>query len=324
MEEKPAENDQNRAEGESLENSEGQPQNGTADDTGQSGAKQEQTPKRKGPSFFSRFSIYLLFFALVVLFAIMVVVAVYFKSHSTTTTTKINGQDLSQTTLDQLAKSDVTVGDAKQVLTVQSNAVFAGQVLVRGSLQVAGKLNVGSDLTLSDITVSGTANLGTAQVNQELKVAGNESLQGDLTVQKGINVSGDGTFGGNVTAAQISANSLQLSGDLSITHHITTNGATPARTTGSALGSGGTASVSGTDTAGSIQVNTGGGASAGCLVDISFTQKYSAQPHILISPVGSPAAASGYYINRSATGFSVCANTPPSNASFGFDYFVID
>lgn len=322
MEEKPAENDQSRAEGESLENSEGQ--NGAANDAGQEDAQQAQTPKRKGPGFFSRFSIYLLFFALVVLFAIMVTVAVYFKSHSTTTTTKLNGQDLSQTTLDQLAKSDVTVGDAKQVLTVQSNAVFAGQVLVRGSLQVAGKLNVGSDLTLSDITVSGTANMGTAQVNQELKVAGNEALQGDLTVQKGINVSGDGTFGGNVTAAQISANSLQLSGDLSITHHITTNGATPSRTTGSALGSGGTASVSGTDTAGSIQINTGDGASAGCMVNVSFTQKYGAQPHILISPVGSSAAASGYYINRSATGFSVCANTPPSNASFGFDYFVID
>lgn len=324
MEEKPTENGQSQTDGESLENAEGQPQSGVSGGAVQNTGEQEKAPKRKGPGFFSRFSVYLLLFALVVLFAIMVTVAVYFKSHSTTTTTKINGQNLSQTTLDQLAKSDVTVGNSSQVLTVQSNAVFAGQVLVRGSLQVAGKLNLGGDLSLSGLTVAGTAGFSSVQVAKDLAVSGNEALQGTLTVQKDISITGGGTFGGNVTAPQISVNTLQLNGDLDITHHITAGGATPNRTSGSALGGGGTSSVSGSDTAGSIQINTGGGATAGCLITINFVSKYSSTPHVIVSPIGSAAAASGYYVDRSASSFSVCANNPPSNASFGFDYFVIN
>ena len=101
-------------------------------------------------------------------------------------------------------------------------------------------------------------------------------------------------------------------------------GGTPGKTDGTALGGGGTASISGTDTAGTVNINTGGGTVAGCFVTIGFTQNFSS-PHVVITPVGSAAAGINYYINRTNSGFSICTtNAAPVGQSFAFDYVVID
>jgi hypothetical protein len=58
---------------------------------------------------------------------------------------------------------------------------------------------------------------------------------------------------------------------------------------------------------------------------VNFTTKYNATPHVIVTPIGSAAANLAYYVNRSTSNFSICAaNTPPSNASFGFDYFIVE
>jgi hypothetical protein len=94
---------------------------------------------------------------------------------------------------------------------------------------------------------------------------------------------------------------------------------------GSAVGSGGTASLGGSDTAGSITINTGGGTGAGCFATVNFVRKFNSTPHVIVTPVGSGAAGLGYYITRSTSDFSVCTTTPaPSGQTFGFDYFVVD
>lgn len=287
-----------------------------------------QIPPPKKKSWLSwllgRFNVYLLLFIVLLLLAAGTVAAAFVLNHRTAKNT-LQTQSLSESTLKQLANSDVTVGDPKQVLNVQSNAVFAGKVLIRDSLEVAGPIQVGGSLTIPGITVSGSSVFDQVQVNKTLSVAGDAAFQGQLAVQKSLSVAGGSTFGGAISTPQLTTNALFLNGDLNLTHHIAVGGATPGRSNGSALGSGGTTSVGGSDTAGSININTGSAAAAGCFVTVNFSQKYNATPHVLVTPIGSAAANVGYYVNRTTTSFSVCAaNTPPSNASFGFDYFVLD
>jgi cytoskeletal protein CcmA (bactofilin family) len=280
--------------------------------------------KKKGGGVFGKFSVYLLMFALVILLALMVVAGTYFKSHSKSAT-KINNQNLTQSDLDKLGQSDVTVGDAKQVLNVQSNAVFAGQVLVRSNLQVAGKLQVGGSMSLTGLTVTGDSLFDQLQVGKNLQVGGDTAMQGGLTVAKSLSVNGAGTFNGPLAAPSLTVNSLQLNGDVSFSRHISAGGENPGRTNGNALGGGGTASVGGSDTAGAITINTGGNPSAGCFITVNFASKFSSTPHVVISPVEAPAGNLAYYVTRNVSGFSVCSNNAPAaNATFGFDYIVFN
>ncbi|HEX7368440.1 MAG TPA: hypothetical protein VF261_02180 [Candidatus Saccharimonadales bacterium] len=301
------------------------------DGTGNTGnmgtSPQKPTDPHRGflKRLFGRANIYLLLFVLILVVAGAVVVVAYLHSRSAQNNTNIASQTLSQSALKQLANSDVTVGGAQQTLNVQSNAVFAGQVLIRSNLAVAGKLQIGSSLSLAGIQVSGTSQFDQVQISKNLSVAGDAAIQGQLTVQKSLNVNGGGTFNGAVSATALTADSLQLNGDLILTHHISAGGVTPGRSNGGALGSGGTASVSGSDTSGSIAINTGSGAYAGCLVSLTFATPFHTTPHVIVTPVGSAAGNLGYYVNRSSTSFSVCTdNKPPDSATFGFDYMVLD
>jgi cytoskeletal protein CcmA (bactofilin family) len=326
---------------ESKENASGNPPEGLSldgDTSGGSGGpgsttvtpgaqKNAATPKKKQnplKRFLARFSVYLLLFFFVMIISFMVVVVSYLHG-KTKTPAAVTSQTLSQNSLKQLSGSDVTVGDVKQTLNVQSNAVFAGQVLIQKDLEVAGKLHVGGTLALTGLTVSGSTVLDSAQVNKNLTIAGDTAMQGGLSLAKGLNVNGSASFSGAISAPQITASTLQLNGDLVLTHHIVAGGANPGRTPGTGLGSGGTASVSGSDTAGSITINTGGGPGAGCLVTVNFTQKFNSTPHVIVTPIEAAAANLGYYVTRSTSSFTVCvANAPGAGQSFGFDYIVLD
>jgi cytoskeletal protein CcmA (bactofilin family) len=271
-----------------------------------------------------RFNIPILLFGLIILVACGIVLVAYLQSKQAPASHP-QTQSLSQSTLEQLANSDATVGNNQSILNVESSAVFAGQVLVRQNLEVAGNLQIGGTLALSNIAVAGTSQLGQATVNKNLAVAGDTAIQGSATIAKSLQVSSSGTFGGTLSAPQVVTSSLQLNGDLVLTHHISVGGSTPSRSTGSALGSGGSASVSGSDTAGAISINTGGSPPAGCFVTINFTAQYNTTPYVQVTPIGSAAGGLSYYVNRSATSFSVCdASPPPAGVSFGFDYFVVE
>ena len=291
-------------------------------------AKTPKKPKKIGSgrlrSLLAHTNIYFLSFVLLIVSAIAVFVIALLHS-KTQTLSPISSSSLSQSALSQLSTSDETVGDSKQVLNVQSNAVFAGQVLVRSDLQVAGKLQIGGSLSLSGITVAGNSVFDQVQVSKNLSVAGDTALQGQLTIQKSLNVNGGGTFNGPVSATQITATTLQLNGDLILTHHITAGGVTPSRTNGNNLGNGGTASISGSDTTGSITVNTGSNPGAGCFITVTFASPYNATPHVIVTPIGSGAAGIGYYVNRTTTNFTVCSTIAPgAGQTFGFDYWVVD
>lgn len=230
---------------------------------------------------------------------------------------------LSDQQLSQLKSSSTLVGDPKQTLDIQSNTILEGQVLARSDLNVAGSLKVGGALSLPSITIAGSGNFAQVGVSGALSVGGDTNLQGQLTVQKNLNVTGTANFG-SLSVSSLSVTSLQVKNDFSIAKHIVTSGGTPGRSFGTALGGGGTASVSGSDTAGTVNISTGGSPPAGLFITVSFAQRFASTPHVVITPVGSAAGALQYYINRDASGFSIgVSSPPPASSNFAFDYIVI-
>lgn len=299
------------------------------DSSGQKSASdlQPEPPKKQSgiKAFTQRFNIYLLLFVFILAIAGIIIVVAYFQSKKASTTSTIKTQDLTQAALEQVANSDATVGNSQQILNVQSSAVFAGKVLVREGLEVAGNLQIGGTVAVNNLTVSGSSQFGQVQINKDLAVAGDSGFQGSVTVAKSLQVNGGGNFAGPVTAPQITTSVLQINGDLVFTKHLVAGGPTPGRSSGSALGSGGSVSISGSDTAGTVSINTGGSPPAGCFVTVNFTSRYNSIPHILLTPVGSSGGSIDYYVNRTTSSFSICDSTsPPAGSSFGFDYFVID
>jgi cytoskeletal protein CcmA (bactofilin family) len=299
--------------------------------TDTTGGKLAETLKKKnegGPfikRLWKRFNIYLLLFLLVIVIAIAVAIALYLKNKSVVDQTKdvINTQDLSEESLKQLANSSVTIGNTKQILNIESNSIFSGSVLVRSNLEVAGDIKVGGDLQLPGITVTGSSKFSELQADS-LDIGANATVQGAFSVKNGLSVSGSSIFNGPLSAPTISTNALSLNGDLILNNHIVGGGPIPGSNRGGALGSGGTTSLSGSDTSGSITINTGGSPGAGCFISVSFVKKYNSVPHVIVSPVGSAAGGVNYYVNRSSSEFSVCTSTPaPAGATFGFDYIVI-
>lgn len=285
-------------------------------------------PDKKVPfikRLWRKFNVYLLLFILVVLVAVGVTIGLFLKDRSVKQKTEsiINSQNLSDSALKQLANSDVTVGNNKQVLKVESNAIFSGSVLVRSDLEVAGTIKVGGELQLPGITVSGASRFNQLQADN-LTIGSSATVQGTLVAKKGITVTGNSSFD-NISAAQITTTAFQLNGELKLTNHITAGGPTPGVGRGTAVGSGGTASVSGSDTTGSIVINTGSGTGAGCFATVTFAKRYNSTPHVIVTPVGSGAAGVAYYINRSSSEFSVCTSSPaPTGQTFGFDYIVLN
>lgn len=272
----------------------------------------------------TRVNIYLLLFVLVVIMAAGIVFVSVNRSRTELKQAELATQQLTAAELTQLGSSDVKVGDPKQILTIESNAVFSGGALIRGSLDVAGEIKVGAVLNIPGLNVGGNSTLGQVAAN-DLTVANNASIQGQLNVQRALSVAGNASFGGLLSAPQITVTTLQLNGDLQLNRHIDAGGATPTRNNGSALGSGGTSSISGTDTAGTLSVNTGGSPPAGCFATITFAQAFRDTPHIAVTPIGSAGGAINFYVNRSSTNFSICTSAPPpAGASFAFDYIVID
>lgn len=288
--------------------------------TDQTQAKKISPVKR----FFRKVNVYFLIFLMIMVIAGVIAAVNYLNSQKAPEEPNIATQSLTQDALKQLANTDATVGSASQTLNIQGNAIIAGQTLARGNLNVAGNLQSGGPITAPAITISGAANLGTAQINS-LQVASDVAIQGKTTLRD-LNVAGTSSFSGAMTASQITVSRLVLSGNasLQIPNHISFTGPSPGRSISpGALGSGGSASVNGSDTTGTVNVNTGGSPQPGCFVQINFAQRFSNQPHVIVTPIGAGAGQINYYINRTNTSFSICGNSAaPANQTFAFDYFV--
>lgn len=242
---------------------------------------------------------------------------------STDNSNAVLTQELTQEDLKKLANTDSSVGDSRQTLSIESNSIFSGKILAKSDVDIAGSLRVGGSLSLAGVDIGGTSALDQIQ-GKNLTISGDSSLQGRVTIQNGLVVSGNGSFSGNLSANELTVSTLQISSDLVINKHIKGGGSSPSKTNGSALGSGGTASISGTDTAGTITFSTGTSAPAGCFISVTFASSYSTTPRVIVSPASSASSQISYYVNRTVSGFTLCSsNDPPDSASYIFDYFVI-
>lgn len=269
-------------------------------------------------------NVYFMIFLLLTVIAGVVTIVYYVNSQQEPEVADVATQELTEETLQQLANNDASVGDTSQTLTIQGNAVIAGQTLIRSNLNVAGNIQTGGAIQGPSLTVSGTSNLSEVQINN-LQVATNVSIQGTSTLRE-LNVSGNSSFSGSLTAAQITVTRLILSGNavLEVPNHVSFTGSSPAQSSNSGvLGTGGSFSVSGSDTAGTINISTGNNPTAGCFGRITFNTVYTSTPHVIASPVGRSAGLTSFYTERDTTGFNICtANAAPANQSFNFDYFV--
>lgn len=274
---------------------------------------------------FRKVNVYLLIFILVLIVAGIVTWVTYLNSTKAPADPAVESQKLTTEALKQLANTDASVGSTNQTLTIQGNAIIAGQTLMRGNLNVAGNFQSGGSITGPSLTVAGATNIGATQA-ASLQVSQNAAIQGSTTLRD-LSVSGASTFSGPMTASQITVTRLILSGNavLQIPNHISITGPTPGRSSinNAVLGGGGSASISGSDTAGTINANSGNGPAAGCLIQITFAQPFTNEPRVIISPVGQAAGQMQFYVTRSKTGFSLCtATAPAANQVFAFDYFV--
>ena len=285
-----------------------------------------QPAEKKVPAFkriFRKINVYFLIFILLVVVAGIIAGVNYINSQKPAVEPDIAEQVLNDEALRQLANTDTSVGSTSQTLTIKGNAIIDGQTLMRGNLNIAGNLQTGGSIQAPALTISGAVNLGQTQVNN-LQVATNVAIQGTTTMRD-LSVAGSSTFSGAMTASQITVSRLILSGnaELQIPNHISFTGPSPSRTTnGTVLGNGGSASVSGSDTSGSINVNSGNNPAPGCFIRVTFNQAFTNVPKVIVSPVGSGAGAMQFYTERDRSGFSVCTNNAaPANQAFGFDYF---
>jgi hypothetical protein len=161
--------------------------------------------------------------------------------------------------------------------------------------QTAGQTVQGSDGVFSTLNVSGATKLAGLNVSGDIKVGGDLTVQGLATL-----------------------NTLMVNG------HIITGGGEPTVTVDSLMGVGAKATVTGTDTSGTITVTTGSSASD-LLARLTFAKTYAKTPNILINPIGKASFNVQPFVGSvSREGFGLDANAlPQANQTYTFSYQVI-
>ncbi|MEK7603302.1 MAG: hypothetical protein AAB459_03610 [Patescibacteria group bacterium] len=305
-----------------LERQDGAP--APSDDVKKSEPKKDNVLKGGLQKVASKLNIYLLMFILIVVISGGLVFVGIQRAKKDSEVPTLGTTPLTKEALEKLKDSEAKVGDPKQTLSIESNTIFSGKVLVKDSLDIAGALKIGGSVNINGLTVSGTSLFDKIQAN-EISIANDSSFQGDVKIFKALTVSGGANFGGTVSVPTLSAQTLNLINDLTFNKHIDAGGSTPTFTSGNALGSGGTTSVSGTDTAGTITVNIGGSPPAsGCFITVNFAKSFVSTPHVVVSPINPSASGLNFYVTRSSTQFSLCILSSTPSGSFSFDYIVID
>lgn len=303
-------------------------------------------PKKSGPSLFKKiigaFNIYLIIYIVLVVISVGVFAYSYIRNQNEVSP-QLETTELTEEALEELKTSDISVGDPRQILTIESHAVISGKVVLRDTLDVAGGLNIGGAINAPSIQSAGEGNFGSLRTN-DLQAAGNAAIGGLLDVTGTLSVGQDLTVAGKIkgTGGLDITGSTTINGDLIINGSFTaqnltfgtitfskidSSGPPPSVTAGGAAGGAATASISGTDMAGTVTINTGGGTGTGTLATINFTSAYSSNsPHIVLTPNGPGCAAIEYYVtNVSATQFAIgTTSTAPAAVTCRFNYIVIN
>lgn len=249
---------------------------------------------------------------------------------------------LSSQTLDKLGVSKDNAASQGITLKINPATSFGNNVTIADNLAVGGQLNLngrftapdaafaklqGGDTALDKLNVNGDATISTLNLRKDLNVIGTTTLQGQvkvsqlMTINNNLNVSGSLSVGGALSVRTLQVANFQTTGNLTFGGHFITSGTAPHVTGGNALGAGGTVSVNGNDSSGSVSVGIGTGAVAGTIATITFGNGFSATPHIVVTAVGR--SVPGFYINRTTTSFTIVTPTALTPGGMSFDYVAI-
>lgn len=249
---------------------------------------------------------------------------------------------ISTEVLEKLGTSRNPIGNSDAELTVGPNTLFNGSVTLASDVTVAGDFTLNSALNaqsarlgnlqageaaLESLNVNGDVTSSNLNLRQNLQVAGTTRLQGAvsidqlLTVNNNVNIVGNLAVGGTLATRVFQANDLTAVNSLTIGGHIIVRGNAPGVSRGGGIGGSGTVSISGTDTAGTVAVNAGVGASGGLLASVGFSRAYTSTPHVVVTAIGR--SVPGLYVNRTASGFTISSSGALSPGGYAFDYIVV-
>jgi len=227
-------------------------------------------------------------------------------------------ETLSQYELNKLSSTSNNLGASGQVLSIGADALFRGQANVVGNFTVGGQLNSNGTATLSNVNITGNTVANNLTVNGTLALQNAVNFEGLANFTKGINVTGSASVN-SLNASSIAVHNISISGPLTV-GHLVTQGPAPTIVANS-VGAGGTVSISGNDTAGQINVNTGTGPGT-TLATITFRATYGAGVHVQLSPITAAAASAQAYVTRNNGGFQIHANSPSAGSVLSYDYLV--
>jgi hypothetical protein len=145
-------------------------------------------------------------------------------------------------------------------------------------------------------------------------INGSLNVTGAVTLGGGLSVTGDVSITGNLTVIDLIAENITING------HVITGGSVPAVTSGTATGTGATATIEGNDTSGKITVVAGTSTTAGELAKVNFNKPFSAKPRIVIAPANSDAAGLNAFYDDSATTTDSFAVWAKNNLEAGKTY----
>ncbi len=170
--------------------------------------------------------------------------------------------------------------------------------------------------------------------SHDTRLSALESSTTNLT-KKNITVTNQTTTGKLSVTGTATLTNLKVTGatevaDLKVNGKIISAGSTPTAVLGvSTTGNGSTYSISGNDTAGSVEITTGTDTPAnplasGVQASITFTEAYSSAPRVTLTPTSEAAAEIGYYITKTTSGFKIrFTQQPQANTTYSFDYQTI-
>jgi hypothetical protein len=232
------------------------------------------------------------------------------KPQTKSTTSSV--QTLSPDELNKLGNITSNLGSGGQTLNIGADALFRGKANVVGDFTVGGHFTANGPVTLSQLAVADLSVSGTATLQNTLTV------NGLATFAKGINVTGASSLD-SLNSNTISVRNISISGPLTVGHLIT-QGPAPIIAENQ-VGAGGTVSISGNDTSGQVNINTGTGPGT-TLATVTFRATFGTSVHVILSPITAPAAAAQAYATRNSGGFQIHANSAPAGSVLSYDYLV--
>ena len=255
------------------------------------------------------------------------------KAKAPTATPKVTKLDTSDLNKLNAFFNGNTAGKPAEVLTINSSSLFLGRVAVSSDVKVTGGLDVEGTTNLGNLNATKTTTLGVTNVGGALTINGPLTVQNPAIFHAGasfggnLTSTGSATFGGPLSAASVTVHDISVGGTLNLNGHLNIGGTSPTSSPDVAAGPGASASIQGSDSAGTVSVTTGtvpaNGNLGGSLVKVTFHDKYPSAPTIVITGDGRDSAALQPYVLKSDNSFIIGTTFDAiSHHSYGFDYWV--